>query len=92
MGSAPDSQTQENSVLYNNEIIEEGFVTLNATLSQELSERLLLRFKAQNILNPDIKRTQDVLPLSGGAQSESNQTTRSYTRGAIFTLGINYNF
>ncbi len=92
LGSAPDSQTDANSVLYNNEIIEEGFVTLNATLSQELSERLLLRFKAQNILNPEIKRTQDVLPLSGGVQTENNQTTRSYTRGAVFTLGINYNF
>ncbi|QDO93014.1 TonB-dependent receptor [Formosa sediminum] len=89
LGSAPDSQTVT-STLYNNEIIEKGFAVLNATLSQELSDNININFKALNILNPNIKRTQDVYTSSTGV--ESTQVTRSYKNGTTISLGININF
>ncbi|WP_435135193.1 TonB-dependent receptor domain-containing protein [Formosa sp. A9] len=89
LGSAPDSQTTQSN-LYNNEIIEKGFVVLNATINQELSDNIDLSFKAFNILNPEIKRTQDVRSISTG--TESTQTTRSYKNGATISLGVNINF
>ncbi|WP_434037080.1 TonB-dependent receptor domain-containing protein [Formosa sp. 4Alg 33] len=89
LGSAPDSQTTQSN-LYNNEIIEKGFVVLNATFSQELSDNIDLSFKAFNLLNPEIKRTQDVRSIATG--TESTETIRSYKNGATISLGVNINF
>ncbi|HIB36552.1 TonB-dependent receptor [Mesonia sp.] len=89
IGSAPDSQTIESN-LYNNEIIEKGFVTLNATLNQEITKNFSVNFKALNLLDPEIERTQDVLDIPTG--QENTETIRSYKKGMTLSLGFNYKF
>jgi len=86
---APEIQTQSET-FYNDAIVEKGFVTLNALLSKDLGEHWGLRLFGKNLLNPEIKRTQKVIPSTTGI--ETTQTVRSYTRGATLSLGINYNF
>lgn len=46
---------------YNDNIVENGFVVLNARLSKELGEHWQVSLNGQNLLNPEIKRTQGVL-------------------------------
>ncbi len=86
---APEIQTQ-NDVFYNDEIVEKGFVTLDAIITKEFNENWQLQFKGQNLLNPEIERVQAIRPSSTG--TESLQTVRSYTRGAVLSLGVNYSF
>ena len=86
---SPSFQTDINT-FYNDEIIEKGFVTLDAVLNKEINENWSLEFKGQNLLNPKIERFQAVRPSVTGI--EKNQTTRSYTRGAVLSLGVSYSF
>ena len=86
---APEIQTQSET-FYNDAIVEKGFVTLNALLSKNIGEHWGVRLSGKNLLNPEIKRTQKVIPSTTGI--ETTQTVRSYTRGATLSLGINYNF
>ncbi|SHG50496.1 TonB-dependent receptor [Flagellimonas flava] len=46
---------------YNDNIVENGFVVLNGRLSKDLGEHWQLSLTGQNLLNPEIKRTQGVL-------------------------------
>lgn len=46
---------------YNDNIVEQGFVVLNGRISKELGEHWQLSLNGQNLLNPEIKRTQGVL-------------------------------
>jgi outer membrane receptor protein involved in Fe transport len=84
---APEIQTQSET-FYNDAIIEKGFVRLDANLSKDFGKHWRLTFTGKNLLNPEIKRTQNVKPSTTGI--ETNQTVRSYTRGATLSLGINY--
>ncbi|MUP44602.1 TonB-dependent receptor [Gramella sp. BOM4] len=86
---APEVQTQT-EVFYNDEIIEKGFITLDAVISKQFNDNWELEFKGQNLLNPEIERYQAIRPSSTGI--ESNETVRSYTRGAILSLGVSYSF
>lgn len=86
---APEVQTQTN-VFYNDEIVEKGFVILDVILNQELGEHWGLQFRGQNLLNPEIERVQKIRPSSTGI--EATQTVRSYTRGAVLSLGLEYSF
>jgi len=84
---APEVQTQSET-FYNDAIIEKGFVHLDANLSKDFGKHWRLTFTGKNLLNPEIKRTQNVKPSTTGI--ETNQTVRSYTRGTTLSLGINY--
>ncbi|TXD93726.1 TonB-dependent receptor [Gillisia hiemivivida] len=86
---APEIQTQSET-FYNDAIIEKGFVTLNTVISKDFGEHWGIRLSGKNLLNPEIKRTQNVRPSTTGI--ESTETVRSYTRGATISLGLNYNF
>lgn len=86
---APEIQT-ESETYYNDAIVEKGFVTLDAVLSQELGEHWSLKFTGKNLLNPALKRVQNIKPSTTGI--ETTETVRSYTRGAVLSLGINYSF
>ncbi len=86
---APERQT-DSETFYNDAIVEKGFVVLDAVLTQDLGEHWGIKFTGKNLLNPTIKRVQDVKPSTTGI--ETTQTVRSYTRGSVFSLGINYNF
>ena len=89
---SPDTQNKEEiDVLYDDEIYEKGFVTLDLVMSKELGDNFEIEFRGQNLLNPEIERYQAIRPLSGNG-GEVNQTVRSYTRGAVLSLGVNYNF
>lgn len=78
------------AVLYNDEIIEKGFVTLDLVLSKKLSENLSLKISGKNILNPNIEQSQKVKSLS--TQVETNEIISSYKKGMNLNLGIKYTF
>ncbi|HET8754183.1 MAG TPA: TonB-dependent receptor, partial [Salinimicrobium sp.] len=86
---APEIQTQSET-FYNDAIIEKGFATLNAVLSKDFGEHWNLEFTGENLLNPEIKRTQKIKPSISNI--ETTETLRSYTKGVVLSLGINYNF
>ncbi len=46
---------------YNDNIVENGFVVLNCRVSKEFAEKWQVSLNGQNLLNPEIKRTQGVL-------------------------------
>ena len=78
------------SIEFNDEIIEKGFVVLDAVVSKELGEHVMLRLIGRNLLNPKIERTQLVRESSTGL--DVNRVVRSYDIGAQFSLGFNYTF
>ena len=86
---APERQT-ESETFYNDAIVEKGFVTLNTVLSKELGDHWSLKFTGKNLLNPEIERVQNIKPSTTGI--ETTETVRSYTRGAVLSLGVNYSF
>ena len=84
---APEIQT-ESDINYNDAIIEVGYVTLNAIISKQFAKNWQLQLRAQNLLNPEIKRTQLVKPST--TNIETNQVVRSYSLGSTFSLGLTY--
>jgi len=86
---APEVQTLSN-IFYNDEIVEKGFVMLDLVLSKNFGSNWDLQLRGQNLLNPKIVRIQKVRPSTTGI--ESLQTVRSYSRGTVISLGINYLF
>jgi outer membrane receptor protein involved in Fe transport len=73
------------ATLFNNEIIEEGFATLDLILLKKLSETVSLKFTGKNLLNPEIKQTQDIKPFSGEPYTA---TVNSYKKGIELSLGV----
>ncbi|MFC2109690.1 outer membrane beta-barrel protein [Bacteroidota bacterium] len=86
---APES-FDNSATLYNDEIIENGFWTLDMVFSKELSEKLSLKLRGRNLLNPAIKQSQKILPLSTGV--ETNEVVSSYKKGSQVTLSLKYKF
>lgn len=78
------------SIEFNDEILEKGFVILDAVLTKEYGEHVALRLIGRNVLNPEIKRTQLVQPKSTGITTE--QIVSSYDVGAQLSLGFSYSF
>ena len=81
---APESQGDK-EFLFNSEIIEKGFTTLDLVLSQEVSERITIKFRARNLLDPTIERTQFIKPT---ADNPSTEIVNSYKKGINLSLGI----
>lgn len=86
---APEDFTNS-AVLYNAEIIEKGFVTLDLVLSKKLSENLSIKLTGKNILDPAIKQSQKVKSLS--TEIETNEIISSYKKGMNLSLGVKYTF
>ena len=78
------------AALYNDEIIEKGFVALDFVVSKALTDSLLIKFIGRNILNPEIKQTQKVKSLI--TSIETNETVLSYKKGSQLTVSIKYTF
>jgi outer membrane receptor protein involved in Fe transport len=76
--------------LYNDEIIEKGFVALDLVVSKKLTENLLIKLVGRNLLNPEIKQTQKVRSLI--TSIETNETVSSYKKGSQLTLSFKYTF
>ena len=88
LGGAPGYANR--ATLFNDEIIEKGFVTLDLVVSKELTENLQVKLVGRNLLNPEIKQTQNVTSIITGVQT--NETVQSYKKGSQLTLGFKYNF
>ena len=91
LGNPESQRLDQIDIQYNNEIIEKGFVTLDLIMSKELNDNWTLEFRGQNLLNPEIERYQEIRPISGNVPA-SDQTVRSYDRGAVLSFGVNYSF
>jgi outer membrane receptor protein involved in Fe transport len=76
--------------LFNDEIIEKGFVTLDLVLSKEITEKLTARVIGRNLLNPSIKQTQDIRNLNTGITN--TETVLQYKKGSQLSLNLKYSF
>ncbi|MHB0755616.1 TonB-dependent receptor [Polaribacter sp. M15] len=76
--------------LFNEEIIEKGFVTLDLVLSKEITEKLTARFIGRNLLNPSIRQTQDIRNLNTGITT--TETVLQYKKGSQLSLNFKYTF
>ena len=86
---APEIQSMSETH-YNDAIMEEGFVTLDAVLGKDFGDHWSLKLTGENLLNPEIKRTQLVRPSTTGI--ETKETVRSYSLGSGLSLGVSYKF
>lgn len=77
-------------ILFNEAIIEKGFVTLDLVLSKQITEKLSARFIGRNLLNPSIKQTQDIRNLNTGVIS--TETVLQYKKGSQLSLNLKYTF
>lgn len=82
------------ATLFNDEIIEKGFVSLDLVISKKLNDKFLLRFTGKNLLNPNIDQTQlvTVFDANDNIVEVSNQKVQSYKKGSLFSLGVSYKF
>ena len=87
LGSSTNARDYQN--FYSDEIIEKGFVSMNAVLTQQLSDNWVLRFTGKNLLNPDIERTQNIRPVNN---EERTETVNSYNLGVTLNLGVSFTF
>ena len=76
--------------LYNDEIIEKGFVTLDLVLTKKFNEHFSMNLRGQNLLNPSIDQTQKVRDIP--TEIETNEVVMSYKKGVDFRIGFNYTF
>lgn len=88
LGSPEDFSNS--AVLYNDEIIEKGFITLDLVISKMLTEKLQLKLVGRNLLNPEIQQTQLIRDINTGV--ETDEVVLSYKKGAQLNLSLKYNF
>ncbi|WP_339726436.1 TonB-dependent receptor [Maribacter stanieri] len=85
----PTDQTNRD-IFYDDAIVENGFVVLNAQISKEFGEHIKVSLLGKNLLNPEIKQTQ--LVRNPVTEIQQEQTVSSYSTGAGISLGLNYKF
>lgn len=76
--------------LYDDAIVENGFVVLNTLISKELGPHWKFTINGQNLLNPVIKQTQ--LVRNTITDIETEETVFSYTSGVGMSIGLSYSF
>jgi len=86
---SPEDNTNS-AELYNDEIIEKGFVSMDLVVSKKLTDKLLLKFVGRNLLNPHIDQTQLIRDINTGV--ETNKTVLSYKKGSLLSLSLKYTF
>ena len=82
------------ATLFNDEIIEKGFVSLDLVVSKKINKKLSVRVVGKNLLNPRIEQKQliTVFDANNNIVSLTNQTVQSYKRGSVINIGFNYKF
>ena len=88
LGSPEDFANSD--TLYNDEIIEKGFVTLDLVMSKDITKNLQVKLVGRNLLNPEIKQTQKVKSIITNV--ETNETVLSYKKGSQLTVSFKYSF
>jgi len=88
LGAPEDFSSSD--VLYNDEIIEKGFFSLDLVLRKKLNQHFSLSFKGLNLLNPAIEQTQKVKDIP--TQIETTEIVGSYKKGVNLQLGLRYSF
>ena len=88
LGSPEDFANSD--ILYNDEIIEKGFVTLDLVMSKDITKNLQVKLVGRNLLNPEIKQTQKVKSIITNV--ETNETVLSYKKGSQLTVSFKYSF
>ena len=86
---SPEDNTNS-AELYNDEIIEKGFVSMDLVVSKKLTDKLLLKFVGRNLLNPHIDQTQLIRDINTGV--ETNKTVLSYKKGSLLSLSLKYTY
>ncbi len=81
---------ENSAVFYNDEIVENGFVTLDLVVSKKINKNLTIKLIGRNLLNPVIKQTQLVRNIN--TSIETKEIVQSYKKGSQLTLNIKYNF
>ncbi|NMH89173.1 TonB-dependent receptor [Flavivirga algicola] len=79
------------ATLYNDEIIEKGFFTMDLVVSKKITDKLLVKFTGRNLLNPDIQQTQKVRDFII-TNEETNKVVSSYKKGSLLSLSLKYTF
>lgn len=77
------------TVLFNDEVIEKAIFTLDWVFSKKFNKNLSLSGSVKNILNPDIKKVQDITTVRRG---KTTTIVSSYKRGVDISLGAKYTF
>lgn len=88
LGSPEDFANSD--ILFNDEIIEKGFITMDLVMSKKLSKNWQIKFVARNLLNPAIKQTQMIRNINTGITT--NEVVSSYKKGSQFNLSVKYSF
>ncbi|TGV01918.1 TonB-dependent receptor [Flavivirga rizhaonensis] len=78
------------ATLYNDEIIEKGFFTLDLVVSKKITDKLLVKFIGRNLINPDIEQTQLVRDIN--TNIETDKIVSSYKKGSLLSLSLKYSF
>lgn len=86
LGAPEDFQNSD--ILFNNEIIEKGFTSIDMVLTKQVSEKISLKLSGKNLLNPKIEQTQDIKPLSGALETA---VVSSYRKGMSFSFSVKIN-
>ncbi|MDD7887924.1 TonB-dependent receptor [Flavivirga sp. 57AJ16] len=86
---SPEDFANSNT-LYNDEIIEKGFFTMDLVVSKKITDHLLLKFIGRNLLNPDIEQTQLIRDINTSV--ETNEVVSSYKKGSLLSLSLKYTF
>ncbi len=86
---APRNQASRDKI-FNGEIVEKGFETIDLVLSKKVSKLLSIKLNVKNITNPTIEQTQFVLPTNGDAGF--TDVVSSYKRGMNLGLSATFNF
>ena len=81
---APESQGDK-LTLFNSDIIEKGFVTVDMVISKQISKRVTIKLKAKNLLNPEVQQTQHIQYLASDPKTE---VVRSFKKGVNLGLGL----
>ncbi|TJY34631.1 TonB-dependent receptor [Pontimicrobium aquaticum] len=92
LGSPED--LQNSATLFNDEIIEKGFVTLDMVVSKQFNKNLSLKLSGKNLLNPSIEQAQQItiFDVNDNIVSSSKDVVQSYKKGSQFSLGLTYKF
>ncbi len=84
---SPESY-ESSTRLFNHEIIEKAFVSLDVVLRKKISDRISLKLTGKNLLNPSIEQTQNI---EATQTKISKEIVSAYKKGVKLSLGIKVN-